>query len=36
LGTGVNKFWTALKNGECGIRQVRGFPTKDLHITIAG
>jgi nodulation protein E len=36
LGTGVNKFWTALKNGECGIRQVRGFPTEDLHITIAG
>ncbi len=36
LGTGVDKFWAALKHGECGIRQVRGFPTEDLHITIAG
>jgi nodulation protein E len=32
----VDTFWTALKHGECGIRQVRGFPTEDLHITIAG
>jgi nodulation protein E len=36
LGTGVEKFWAALKSGECGIRQVQGFPTEDLYITIAG
>jgi len=36
LGTGVDKFWTALKKGECGIRQVQSFPTEDLYITIAG
>ena len=36
LGTGVEKFWAALKNGECGIRQVQSFSTEDLYITIAG
>ena len=36
LGTGVDKFWAALKKGECGIRQVQSFSTEDLYITIAG
>ena len=36
LGTGVDRFWTALKNGECGIRQAQSFSTEDLYITIAG
>ena len=36
LGTGVEKFWAALKKGECGIRQVQSFSTEDLYITIAG
>jgi nodulation protein E len=36
LGTGVDRFWAALKNGECGIRHVKGFSTEDLCITIAG
>ena len=36
LGTGVDKFWAALKKGECGIRQVQSFSTQDLYITIAG
>jgi nodulation protein E len=36
LGTGVDRFWAALKNGECGIRQVQSFPTDELYITIAG
>ncbi len=36
LGTGVDRFWSALKAGECGIRQVKGFSTEDLYITIAG
>ena len=36
LGTGVDKFWAALKAGECGIREVRSFDTQDLYITIAG
>src|SRR6476646_2980413 len=36
LGTGVDRFCAALKNGECGIRQVQSFSTEDLYITIAG
>jgi nodulation protein E len=36
LGTGVDRFWAALKNGESGIRQLKGFSTEDLYITIAG
>jgi nodulation protein E len=36
LGTGVDKFWTALQKGACGIRQVQSYPTEDLNITIAG
>ncbi len=36
LGTGVEKFWAALKNAECGIREVQSFSTEDLYITIAG
>ena len=36
LGTGVDKFWAALKTGACGIRQVQSFDTQDLYITIAG
>ncbi len=36
LGTGVDRFWAALTNGECGIRQAQSFSTEDLYITIAG
>ncbi len=36
LGTGVDKFWSALQRGECGIRPIQGFPTDDLQIKIAG
>jgi nodulation protein E len=36
LGVGVDRFWTALRNGECGIRRIEGFPTDDLQIAIAG
>jgi nodulation protein E len=36
LGTGVEKFWCAMKAGQCGIREVQSFPTEDLYITIAG
>ena len=36
LGTGVDKFWAALKSGSCGIREVQSFPTEELYITIAG
>ena len=36
VGIGVDRFWAALKNGACGIREVQGFPTEDLYITIAG
>ena len=36
LGTGVDKFWAALKSGAVGIREVQSFSTEDLYITIAG
>ena len=36
LGTGVDKFWAALKSGSCGIREAQSFSTEDLYITIAG
>ncbi len=36
LGTGVEKFWSAIRKSECGIREVKGFSTEDLYITIAG
>jgi nodulation protein E len=36
IGTGRDKFWSALKSGECGIGPVQGFETDDLYITIAG
>lgn len=36
LGTGVEKFWAAIKNGECGIGPIKGFPLQDLYITIGG
>ncbi len=36
LGTGIDKFWTALKSGACGIREAQSFSTEDLYITIAG
>ncbi len=36
LGTGVEKFWTAMKSSACGIREVQSFDTEDLYITIAG
>ncbi|BAQ17177.1 3-oxoacyl-[acyl-carrier-protein] synthase, KASII [Methyloceanibacter caenitepidi] len=36
LGTGVEKFWSGLKSGSCGIREVQSFETDELYITIAG
>ena len=36
LGTGVEKFWAAIKSSACGIREVQSFDTEDLYITIAG
>ena len=36
LGTGVDKFWAAMKSSTCGIREVQSFSTEDLYITIAG
>lgn len=36
LGTGVEKFWSGLKAGTCGIREVQSFETDELYITIAG
>jgi nodulation protein E len=34
LGTGVEKFWTAIKAGNCGVGPISGFPLQDLYITI--
>ena len=36
LGTGVEKFWSGLQSGSCGIREVQSFETDELYITIAG
>ena len=35
-GTGVEKFWSAIKAGESGIKPIQGFPLQDLYISIAG
>jgi nodulation protein E len=36
LGTGVDKFWTAIKAAKNGIGPIQGFPLQDLYITIGG
>jgi len=36
VGIGVDAFWNALKNAECGIDEVTLFDTDELYITIAG
>lgn len=36
LGTGVEKTWSAIKRGDCGIREIQRFSTEDLRCTIAG
>ncbi len=36
VGTGVEKFWRAVKRGENGIGPITGFPLQDLYITIGG
>ncbi|MGO9473761.1 MAG: beta-ketoacyl synthase N-terminal-like domain-containing protein, partial [Rhodomicrobium sp.] len=36
IGTGVGKFWAAIKAGENGIKPIEGFPLMDLYITIGG
>ncbi len=36
IGTGVGKFWAAIKRGETGIRPIESFPLQDLYISIAG
>jgi nodulation protein E len=36
IGTGKEKFWPAIKRGECGVGPIQGFPMQDLYITIGG
>jgi nodulation protein E len=36
VGTGVEKFWNSLCNGECGIAEAKGYYTEDLRVKIAG
>ncbi|MGO9170353.1 MAG: beta-ketoacyl-[acyl-carrier-protein] synthase family protein [Rhodomicrobium sp.] len=36
LGTGVEKFWAAIKAGENGLKPIEGFPLLDLYISIGG
>jgi len=36
VGTDVPTFWEALKQGKCGIGEIKSFPTDELYITIAG
>jgi nodulation protein E len=34
IGTGTEKFWAAIKQGECGVGPIQGFPLQDLYIGI--
>lgn len=34
IGTGTEKFWAAIKRGECGVGPIQGFPLQDLYIGI--
>ena len=36
LGTGVAKFWAAIKQGECGVGPIQGMDLQDLYIRIGG
>jgi nodulation protein E len=36
LGTGTDKFWAAIKRGECGVGPIKGISLEDLYITIGG
>lgn len=36
VGTGVDAFWNAIKNGECGIGEATLYSTDELYITIDG
>jgi len=36
LGIGQDVFWSALKDGVCGIGEAKLYPTGELYITIAG
>lgn len=36
LGIGTDKFWSSIKNHECGIEDAKTYDTEDLQIKIAG
>ncbi|MGH1405621.1 MAG: beta-ketoacyl-[acyl-carrier-protein] synthase family protein [Rhodomicrobiaceae bacterium] len=36
LGIGTDKFWSGIKNHECGIEDAKTYNTEDLQIKIAG
>jgi nodulation protein E len=36
LGTGTDKFWAAIKKGECGVGPIKGISLEHLYITIGG
>ncbi len=36
LGIGTDKFWSSIKNHECGIEDAKTYNTEDLQIKIAG
>ena len=36
IGTGVEKFWNAIKSGTHGIGPIESFPLQDLYIKIGG
>jgi len=36
IGTGVDKFWSAIKSGAHGIGPIESFPLQDLYIKIGG
>jgi nodulation protein E len=36
IGTGVDEFWSSMRQGRCGIGQITNIDLQDLYITIAG
>ena len=36
IGNNVNNFWKGIKNGECGINQIKNFDTTGFKVKLAG
>ena len=36
IGSGLEKFWSAIKEGKCGIDEITAFDTTDFTVKLAG